>query len=128
MKAFLLQTSCIAKLQIHHNLSSMDCIFCKIISKKIPQNKLEYEDDLCMAFHDINPRSKKHMLIIPKKHIPTMKDVTAEDETTLGRMMKVSSDLAKKHGMKDYKLLISTGKGAGQEVFHVHLHLMSAPS
>jgi len=106
----------------------MDCIFCKIISKEIPPNKLEYEDDLCMAFHDINPRSKKHILIIPKKHIPTMKDVIADDEITLGRMMMVASNLAKKHEMNDYRLLISTGKTAGQEVFHVHLHLMSAPS
>ncbi len=104
-----------------------DCVFCKIIAKEIP-SKLEHEDDLCVAFHDINPRAKKHILIIPKKHIGTMKDVTAEDEPTLGRMLMVASELAKKHGMNDYRLLISTGKGAGQEVFHVHLHLMSAPA
>lgn len=103
-----------------------DCIFCKIVAKQIP-SKTEHEDDLCMAFHDINPRAKKHLLIVPKKHISTMKDVSVEDEPTLGRMMKVASDLAKNHGMEDYKLMISTGKGAGQEVFHVHLHLMSAP-
>jgi histidine triad (HIT) family protein len=106
----------------------MECIFCKIVAKQIPPNKLEHEDDLCMAFHDINPRSKKHILIIPKKHIPTMKDVTAKDEATLGRMLMVASNLAKKHGMDNYRLLISTGKAAGQEVFHVHLHLMSAPN
>jgi len=103
-----------------------DCIFCKIIAKQIP-SKLEHEDDLCIAFHDINPRAKTHLLIIPKKHISTMKDVTAEDEATLGRMMMTASDLAKKHALENYKLMISTGKGAGQEVFHVHLHLMSAP-
>lgn len=104
-----------------------DCVFCKIAAQQIPA-KLEHEDDLCMAFPDINPRAKKHLLIIPKKHIPTMKDVTPEDEATLGRMLTVASDLAKKHDMNDYRLLISTGKGAGQEVFHVHLHLMSAPA
>lgn len=104
------------------------CIFCKIVKGEIPPNKLEYEDELVMSFHDINPRSNKHILIIPKKHIPTMKDITGDDESTLGRMMKVASDLAKKHDMNDYRLLISTGKGAGQEVFHVHLHLMSAPA
>lgn len=104
-----------------------DCVFCKIVSKEIPSS-LEHEDDLCMAFPDINPRAKKHLLIIPKKHIPTMKDVSPEDEGVLGRMLAVASDLAKKHGMNDYRLLISTGKGAGQEVFHVHLHLMSAPA
>lgn len=104
-----------------------DCIFCKIVAKQIP-SKLEHEDEFCVAFHDINPRSKKHLLIIPKKHIATMKDIVPDDEPILGRMMTVASDLAKKHGMEDYKLMISTGRGAGQEVFHVHLHLMSAPS
>ncbi len=103
-----------------------DCIFCKIVAKQIP-SKLEYEDDLCMAFHDINPRAKTHLLIIPKKHIETMKEIGVEDEALLGRMMKVASDLAKKFDLNDYRLLISTGKGAGQEVFHVHLHLLSAP-
>jgi len=105
----------------------LDCVFCKIVAKQIP-SKLEHEDDLCIAFHDINPRAKNHLVIIPKKHIATMKDITADDEATLGRMMKVASDLAKKFNLEDYRLLISTGKGAGQEVFHVHLHLMSAPS
>ena len=105
-----------------------DCIFCKIISKEIPTNKLEFDDDLVMAFHDISPRAKTHIVIIPKKHLPTMKDVTPEDEPTMGRMLTVASDLARKHELNDYKLMISTGKGAGQEVFHVHLHLMSAPS
>ena len=104
----------------------MDCIFCKIVAKQIP-SKQEHEDDLCMAFHDINPRAKKHILVIPKKHIPTMKDVSGDDEAALGRMMMVASNLAKKHNMEDYRLLMSTGKGAGQEVFHIHLHLMSAP-
>ena len=81
-----------------------------------------------MAFHDINPRAKTHLLIIPKKHIATMKEVQASDEATLGRMLATASDLAKKHNLEDYKLQISTGKAAGQEVFHIHLHLMSAPN
>ena len=81
-----------------------------------------------MAFHDINPRAKTHFLIIPKKHIETMKDVEAADEAMLGRMLTTASSLAKKFALEDYKLQISTGRGAGQEVFHVHLHLMSAPN
>lgn len=104
-----------------------DCVFCKIVAKEIP-SKVEHEDEHCLAFHDINPRAKTHLLIIPKKHIATMKDVEESDEALLGRMMKLSSDLAKKFNLEDYKLLISTGKGAGQEVFHLHLHLMSAPT
>lgn len=109
------------------NTQPSDCIFCKIVKKQIP-SKQEYEDELCMAFHDINPRAQTHLLIIPKKHISTMKDVSADDEDTLGRMLKTASDLGKKFNLENYKLLISTGKGAGQEVFHIHLHLMSAPN
>lgn len=105
----------------------MDCIFCKIVAKQIP-SKLEHEDDLCMAFHDIHPRAKTHLLIIPKKHLSSMKDVTADDEPVLGRMLSTASNLAKKFQLEDYKLQISTGRAAGQEVFHVHLHLMSAPT
>lgn len=104
----------------------MTCIFCKIVANEIPSRQ-EHEDELCIAFHDINPRAKTHLLIIPKKHIPTMKEICPADENTLGRMMKVASELAKKFKLEDYKLMISTGKKAGQEVFHIHLHLMSAP-
>ena len=81
-----------------------------------------------MAFHDINPRAKTHLLIIPKKHLETMKEVSANDEVTLGHMLATASSLAKKFALEDYKLQISTGKAAGQEVFHIHLHLMSAPN
>ncbi len=100
------------------------CIFCKIISKEIP-SKLEHEDDLCVAFHDIHPRARVHLLVIPKKHMETLKDMEIADEKTLGRMMKVASDLAKKFNLEDYKLLMSVGKKAGQEIFHAHLHVMS---
>lgn len=103
-----------------------DCIFCKIIAKQIPC-KLEHEDDLCMAFHDINPRAKTHLLVIPKKHIATIKDMADSDELTMGRIIKVARDLGKKFNLENYKLQISVGKAAGQEVFHVHLHLTSAP-
>ncbi len=109
------------------SLFDSDCIFCKIVAKQIP-SKLEHEDDLCMAFHDISPRAKTHLLIIPKKHISTMKDAVTDDEPALGRMLKTASDLGKRFDLENYRLQISTGKGAGQEVFHVHLHLMSAPN
>ena len=107
--------------------TDQDCIFCKIIAGEIP-SKQEHNDEHCIVFHDIHPRARVHLLVVPKKHIPTMKDLEAADEVVLGRMMKVASEQAKKHQLEDYKLLISTGKGAGQEVMHVHLHLMSAPS
>jgi len=101
-----------------------DCVFCKIITKKIP-SKLEYEDEFCIAFHDINPRASKHLLIVPKKHIATLNEMEDIDETIMGRLIKVARDVAKKMGMASYKLLMSVGKEAGQEVFHLHLHVMS---
>ena len=116
--------SALALRQLHKNMPN-DCIFCKIITKEIP-SKQEYEDEACVVFHDIHPRAKVHLLIVPKKHLSTMKDVTREDELVLGRMLRIASDIAKKFNLEDYRLLISTGKKAGQEVFHVHLHLMSA--
>jgi len=103
------------------------CIFCKIIAGEIPSKK-EYEDDLCLAFHDINPRAETHLLIIPKKHIATVKDMEDKDEPAMGRMLKVARDLGKKFGLENYKLQISVGKLGGQEVFHIHLHLLSAPN
>ena len=105
-------------------MTTPDCIFCKIVAKEIP-SKLEYEDDLCIAFHDINPRAKTHLLVIPKKHISTLNDIETTDEPTLGRLMKVAKDLAQKFNMPSYRLLMSVGKEAGQEVLHMHLHVMS---
>ena len=86
---------------------------------------MEYEDEFCVAFHDINPRASKHLLIIPKKHIATLNDMEDADEVVMGRMVKAARDTAKKLGMHSYKLLMSVGKEAGQEVFHLHLHVMS---
>lgn len=103
-----------------------DCVFCKIVNKEI-DSKIEYEDDLVVSFHDINPRARTHLLVIPKKHIPTVKDMEVQDEAIFGRMMRVARDMAKKFNLEDYRLLISVGRKAGQEVFHVHLHVMSAP-
>lgn len=103
-----------------------DCIFCKIISGEIP-GKIEYSDEYCTVFHDINPRAKTHLLIVPNKHISTIKDVITEDEPAFGRMIKVAKDMGAKFNLEDYKLLVSVGKKGGQEVFHVHMHLMSMP-
>lgn len=104
-----------------------NCIFCKIVSKEIPA-KIEYEDEHCIVFHDIRPRAKVHVLVIPKKHIATMNEMMKEDEPIMGRVMKAAVDAAQKLEVKAYKLLISVGKEAGQEVFHIHVHVMSAPS
>jgi len=101
-----------------------DCIFCKIIAGQIPA-KTVYEDDLCISFHDINPRAKIHLLVIPKKHIATLNDLEEGDEKIMGGLLFAAKKVAAKLEMPSYKLLMSVGKPAGQEVFHIHLHVMS---
>lgn len=100
-----------------------DCIFCKIITKEIP-SPLQHEDDLCVAFNDIHPKSRVHILIVPRKHIPTIADLGEGDEKVVGHMVKVAKELAARNDCKGYQLLFNVGKEAGQVVFHIHLHLM----
>ncbi|MFC1647550.1 histidine triad nucleotide-binding protein [Patescibacteria group bacterium] len=100
-----------------------DCIFCKIINKEI-NSEIVHEDDKCVAFKDINPQARIHILLIPKKHIPTVADLEEGDEEVIGHMIKVAKDLAQENECKGYKLLFNVGKEAGQIIFHVHLHLM----
>jgi histidine triad (HIT) family protein len=100
-----------------------DCLFCKIINKEI-NSEIVHEDDKCVAFKDINPQARVHILLVPKKHIPTVADLEEGDEKVIGHMIKVAKDLAQENECKGYKLLFNVGKEAGQIIFHVHLHLM----
>ncbi|MBI5413146.1 histidine triad nucleotide-binding protein [Candidatus Peregrinibacteria bacterium] len=100
-----------------------DCIFCKITNKKLPA-KIQYEDELCMAFNDIHPKDRIHILVIPKKHIPTIAYLEDGDEKLMGHLIKIAKELAKKNGCPGYRLTFFVGKEGGQEVFHVHLHLI----
>ncbi len=104
----------------------MDCIFCKIIKNEVPSEKVFENEDL-IAFKDIHPKAKIHLLIVPKKHIPTINDLNESegDEILVGKMMLVARDLAKEKGLSGYNLQFNVGKSAGQEVFHIHLHLIS---
>jgi histidine triad (HIT) family protein len=100
-----------------------DCIFCKIIAGQIPGSKV-YEDDEVLAFHDINPFARVHFLIIPKAHIATLSDCTSDHQALLGRMLLLAPRLAKEQGLDTgLKTLINTGRGGGQEVFHIHVHV-----
>jgi histidine triad (HIT) family protein len=103
------------------------CIFCKIVKREIPK-KILFEDDLVMAFDDIFPVASTHVLIIPKKHIESVNDLTEtdKDERLMGRLVLVAKKIAEERGVAEdgYKLLIRTGKEGGQEVPHIHLHLM----
>lgn len=100
-----------------------DCIFCKIVSGEIPSGKV-YEDHEMLAFHDIHPFARVHFLIIPKAHVATLADCTAGHEGLLGRMLLQAPQLAKAQGLDSgFKTLINTGRGGGQEVFHLHIHV-----
>lgn len=103
-----------------------DCIFCKIINKEIP-SELIYEDDEIVAFNDISPKANHHILIVPKKHIPTINDLNEEekDDALVGRMMLIAKKIAKDKDLSGYNLQFNVGKSAGQIIFHIHLHLMS---
>jgi histidine triad (HIT) family protein len=103
----------------------MDCIFCKIVEGSIPSKKV-YENDKVVAFHDINPAAPVHVLIIPKKHIPTMNDVQDGDWELIGEVCRAAQHVARELGVSDsgYRLVNNCGKDGGQEVFHLHFHLM----
>lgn len=101
-----------------------DTIFGKIIRGEIPTDKL-YEDEHCIAIRDIHPRAPVHLLVIPKKAIPRLVDASAEDQALLGHLMLVAGKLAEQHGVANaFRLIVNNGEGAGQTVFHLHLHIM----
>lgn len=104
---------------------SVDCIFCKIVEKKIDA-KIVFEDKELIAFKDIYPLAPVHILIIPKRHIASMNDVEVGDAKLLGNMIITAQKLAKEMKISEggYKLLFRTGKNGGQEVDHIHLHLI----
>ncbi len=103
------------------------CIFCKIVAGQIPAKKV-HEDDELLAFHDIHPWAPVHILIIPKQHIVSMADVTDDHAALLGRMMALSPRLMRDLGVTNgFRHVINTGADGGQEVFHLHLHVMGGP-
>ncbi len=106
-----------------------ETIFSKIIRKEIPAD-IVYQDDLVTAFRDISPQAPTHVLVIPNRVIPTMDDVTEEDEAVLGRMLTVASKIARDDGISEdgYRLMVNCREHGGQEVFHIHLHLLGGRS
>ncbi len=102
----------------------MDCIFCKIISGELPCTKV-YEDDEFLAFNDINPQAPVHILVIPKEHREMLSDYGPNDEGLLGRLLAVTTEIARQQKLDHYRTVINCGSDAGQMVFHLHLHLVS---
>lgn len=101
-----------------------DCLFCKIINKEIDADII-YEDEQCLAFNDISPKAPTHILLIPKKHIATLNN--ANDSTLLGHLLTTTKDLAKEKGVSEdgYRVVINCNDHGGQEVYHLHLHLLA---
>lgn len=108
-----------------------DCIFCKIIAGKIPSRKV-HEDDEIYAFHDIHPWAPVHFLLVPKRHIPSLAHVGSEQGALLGRMLTLAPQLALQQGCRPYpeggfRVVCNTGGDGGQEVHHLHVHVMGGP-
>jgi histidine triad (HIT) family protein len=102
-----------------------NCLFCRIIAGEIPATKV-YEDDLALAFRDINPQAPTHVLIVPKKHIASLSEASPDDQALLGHLTLVAPKLADQLGIADggYRTVVNTGAGAGQSVWHIHIHLL----
>lgn len=102
-----------------------DCIFCKIVDKELP-SRIIYEDNKFIAFKDVNPKAPVHLLIIPKKHIPSVNHIKSRDVGLIGEIILIAQKIAKKEGVSKsgYRLIFNIGKNAGQTVDHLHLHLL----
>ncbi len=102
-----------------------DCLFCKIVKGEVPSEFL-FENDSFVVFRDIHPHAPVHLLIVPKRHIRSINDITENDSETIGEMFMIARDMAKQEGVdkSGYKLLFNVEKGGGQMVFHLHLHLI----
>ncbi len=101
-----------------------ETIFSRIIRREIPA-RIEHEDDLCLAFHDVAPQAPVHLLVIPKRVIPSLAEATAADTPLLGHLVAVASSCAQKLGLEDgYRLVVNCGSDGGQTVPHLHIHLL----
>jgi histidine triad (HIT) family protein len=102
-----------------------DTLFTKIINRELPAD-IVYEDEQCLAFKDINPQAPLHILIIPKKHIEKISDAQDEDQKLLGHLLLKAAQVAQEQGFGDaFRLVINNGAGVGQEVFHLHVHILA---
>ena len=103
-----------------------DCLFCKIVAREVPAEVVAETDDL-IAFNDINPQAPRHILVVPKAHIPTVNDLQAEEGELIGRMVLLARDFAEDHEYSGagYRLVLNCNRQAGQSVFHIHMHVLA---
>jgi histidine triad (HIT) family protein len=105
-----------------------DCLFCRIVRGEIPAKRI-YEDEHSFAFEDISPQAPTHVLIIPKKHVAGLKEATSEDADLIGRCHLAAAKIAKERNIEGgYRTVLNVGPGAGQSVFHMHVHLLGGRS
>ena len=106
-----------------------ECLFCRIVRREIPAD-IVHETDELLAFRDINPQAPVHLLLIPKRHIPTLNDVRAADADLVAKLLLAAAELARREGIADpgYRTVMNCNAGAGQSVFHLHLHLLGGRS
>ena len=110
-------------------MANDECLFCKILAGEIPADII-YESDSAVAFRDINPQAPTHAVIIPRKHIPTINDIEAEDQSIVGSLFTAARQIAAKEGHDEagYRVAMNCNAAAGQTVFHIHLHLLGGRS
>lgn len=106
-----------------------DCLFCKIVRHELPAS-IEFEDERVLAFNDVNPQAPMHVLIVPKRHIATLNELSVEDDQLLGEIVRRGALIAKARGISadGFRTVFNTNRAAGQTVFHVHLHLLGGRS
>ena len=105
-------------------MSEENCLFCKIIDGKIP-GEFVHQDDQCVVIRDINPQAPTHMLIIPRDHIESLDEASQKEESLLGHLLRVGARVANEQEHDSYRTVINTGAGAGQSVFHLHVHILA---
>ena len=103
------------------------CLFCRIVRGEIPA-RTTYEDDELIVFHDIHPAAPIHLLIVPRRHVGSLLDVESDDQALLGKMLLLAPRVAREQGAADgFRVVVNNGPGGGQEIFHLHLHVLGGP-
>ena len=107
----------------------MDCLFCRIVAGEIPADVV-HQDERAVAFRDINPQAPVHVLVVPRDHLESLDEAALSDEALLGHLLRVAARVANDQGLSEggYRTVINTGAGAGQSVFHLHLHVLGGRS
>jgi histidine triad (HIT) family protein len=106
-------------------MSESNCLFCRIVAGEVPAELLQ-QDELCLVIRDINPQAPTHFLVIPREHLESLDEASRQDESMLGHLLRVAARQANEQGLAEsgYRTVINTGAGAGQSVFHLHVHVL----